>query len=229
MQLSSSMCITWLYQYSLYLVYSLILCCTCTLISLMQWSILASFLSSYQMSSAVTVYVSLLCSIAVWTQALYNLPITLRERLFITNKASSSLNLVQPILILTTMLLEQLPPLLSWSPKKSKLSTNSKEPYWHFRKSIFCTFLVFNVHAHLPHVKTTFSDYFPLIPLHHLCVHSLPWAHHMEFLLILFIYIERNHLYEGICYLCFPTYNFVFVKLTWRPFISKPCFHAQNV
>uniref|UniRef100_A0A0L8GU86 Uncharacterized protein n=1 Tax=Octopus bimaculoides TaxID=37653 RepID=A0A0L8GU86_OCTBM len=119
------------------------------------------------MSMAVIAHVSLPCNIAVCTQASNDLPFTLRER---------------PFVIHTVMFSEQLPPLLTWSPRYWKLSTTSSLPLWQLMESIFFIFSAF------------------IIPVHLLCVQSLHWVHYMEFLPTPFLQIEQGSV------ICPPSY-----------------------
>lgn len=80
--------------------------CACILTLPVQWSMLASYLSSLCRFFVVKAYVSLPCNIAVCTQVSYYSLFILKERPLITNKGKSSMNFALPSLNLVTILSE---------------------------------------------------------------------------------------------------------------------------
>lgn len=172
-------------------------------------SLLTSYPSCFLVLSAVRAYVSLPFCITILTQVSYNLSFILKED--ITSNGSGPF--LQFMLMLASILPEQPPPLLIMFPCLLELSITSSEPSEHLRTS-----LPGFTPGHLSHTKLIFSVNLPLILLHLLCVHSLPWYSVWRLDLPLLLHREQGYYFEYTRVLStfLLTKIFIFAKVTLR-------------
>lgn len=84
--------------------------------------------------------------------------------------------------------------------------------------------------AHLSHTQPSFSINLSIITQQLLCVNSLHWVHHMEFLTIHFLHIDQGYFSEENKFISvfLLTRSLIFVKLTLNLFDAGLCIHMWN-